>query len=82
VFWVDMRVSNRVKVASDLYYRLFEQFKAQGVEIPFPQRDLHLRSGVPWAELIAALSGKDGPAPGGNGKAPAEAADGEKVAAR
>lgn len=30
---------------SQLYFRIFEVFKAHGVEIPFPQRDLHLKSG-------------------------------------
>ncbi len=30
---------------SQLYFRIFETFKAHGVEIPFPQRDLHLKSG-------------------------------------
>jgi small-conductance mechanosensitive channel len=30
---------------SDLYYAIFKKFKELGVEIPYPQRDLHLRSG-------------------------------------
>ena len=29
---------------SELYYAVFEAFRKQGIEIPFPQRDLHLRS--------------------------------------
>lgn len=29
---------------SDLYFALFRQFNAAGIELPFPQRDLHLRS--------------------------------------
>ncbi len=29
---------------SDLYFSIFEAFKANSIEIPFPQRDLHLRS--------------------------------------
>ncbi|UZD24223.1 mechanosensitive ion channel [Algoriphagus halophytocola] len=38
--------SNRPKVLkSQLYYVIFEKFNANGIEIPFPQRDLHLKSG-------------------------------------
>lgn len=29
---------------SDLYFDLFERFTAAGIELPFPQRDLHIRS--------------------------------------
>jgi small-conductance mechanosensitive channel len=37
---------NRPKVLkSELYYEIFRIFKEEGVEIPFPQRDLHLGSG-------------------------------------
>lgn len=37
---------NRPKVLkSQLYYEIFRVFKEEGVEIPFPQRDLHLSSG-------------------------------------
>ena len=30
---------------SQLYYAIFEKFKEHGVEIPFPQRDIHFKSG-------------------------------------
>jgi small-conductance mechanosensitive channel len=37
--------SNTPKVLkSQLYYKIFEKFKEQGIEIPYPQRDLHLKS--------------------------------------
>jgi small-conductance mechanosensitive channel len=37
---------NRPKVLkSQLYYEIFRIFKEEGIEIPFPQRDLHLSSG-------------------------------------
>ncbi|WP_075351586.1 mechanosensitive ion channel family protein [Algoriphagus marinus] len=37
---------NRPKVLkSQLYYEIFRIFKEEGVEIPFPQRDLHMKSG-------------------------------------
>ena len=37
--------SQQYVLKSDLYFAIEEQLKAAGVEIPFPQRDLHLRSG-------------------------------------
>jgi small-conductance mechanosensitive channel len=44
---------------SDLYFRLYQVLCQQQIEIPFPQRDLHLRSGrleLP-PELKSALIG-------------------------
>lgn len=38
-------------IKSELYTMIWEAFDKNGIEIPFPQRDLHLRSGVPWEEL-------------------------------
>ncbi len=37
---------------SDLRYRIFEILGEHGVEIPFPQRDVHLRSG--WEHVLDA----------------------------
>ena len=34
-------------VRSDILNRLWVAFKDAGIEIPFPQRDLHIRSGIP-----------------------------------
>jgi small-conductance mechanosensitive channel len=42
--WMNIRTYQRNKVASDLYFAIFEAFKEAGIEIPFPQRDLHIRS--------------------------------------
>jgi small-conductance mechanosensitive channel len=33
-----------VVLKSDLYFALFKTFAEQGIELPFPQRDLHIRS--------------------------------------
>ena len=35
--------------ASDLRFAIDQAFRAEGIVIPFPQRDLHIRSGVPPA---------------------------------
>jgi small-conductance mechanosensitive channel len=38
--------SDKPKVLkSQLYYAIFEKFREHGIEIPFPQHDLHLKSG-------------------------------------
>jgi small-conductance mechanosensitive channel len=34
-------------VASEMRFAIDQAFRAEGIEIPFPQRDLHLRSGLP-----------------------------------
>jgi small-conductance mechanosensitive channel len=44
--WIDVRAVSENKVRSDLYYTIFEALAAAGIEIPFPQRDLHIRSGL------------------------------------
>jgi small-conductance mechanosensitive channel len=50
--WMNIRTYSRSKVASDLYFAIFEAFKEAGIEIPFPQRDLHIRS----AEGLGSLA--------------------------
>lgn len=37
-------VDNRLQVVSDINFAIDAAFRTEGVEIPFPQRDLHLRS--------------------------------------
>ncbi|MFZ0135129.1 MAG: mechanosensitive ion channel domain-containing protein, partial [Desulfobacterales bacterium] len=42
--WIDVRETPRRKLRSSLYFAIFDEFKKAGIEIPFPQRDLHIRS--------------------------------------
>ena len=49
--WTSTRVTRPRKFASDLYFAVFEALQREGIEIPFPQRDLHARS------VIAPLGG-------------------------
>jgi small-conductance mechanosensitive channel len=44
LFWIDVRKTARRRVKSVLYFKIFEEFKKAGIEIPFPQRDVNLRS--------------------------------------
>jgi small-conductance mechanosensitive channel len=54
--WVD-DPSHGLRVTSDLYFMIWNEFEKHDIEIPFPQQDLHLRSG-PWDTMQgAALQG-------------------------
>ena len=44
LIWIDVRVTPRRNVRSVLYFEIFEEFRKAGIEIPFPQRDIHIRS--------------------------------------
>jgi small-conductance mechanosensitive channel len=44
LIWIDVRVTPRRAVRSALYFTIFEELKKAGIEIPFPQRDIHVRS--------------------------------------
>lgn len=43
--WTKDYINRPVVLKSELYYAIFAKFKEHGIEIPFPQRDLHLKSG-------------------------------------
>ena len=43
--WTSSHTNRPNVLRSELYYDIFERFKQEGVEIPFPQRDLHIKSG-------------------------------------
>ncbi len=47
-------IEKRFVVASDLRFAIDEAFRSHGIEIPFPQRDLHLRSSQLEAHLMEA----------------------------
>ncbi len=44
------------QIKSDLYFRIEEILRDHNVEIPFPQRDLHIRSGSLPVEISPQLS--------------------------
>ena len=43
-FCFDVRTFAERVVKSSLYFAIFEEFKKAGIEIPFPQRDVHVRT--------------------------------------
>ncbi|MCS7233722.1 MAG: mechanosensitive ion channel [Synergistetes bacterium] len=42
-FWVDQNKANPLKVNSDLNFNIWYRFKEEGIEIPYPQIDIHLK---------------------------------------
>jgi small-conductance mechanosensitive channel len=48
--WTDQAVAIPF-LASDLRYKIWDALATRDIEIPFPQRDIHIRSGVPWSDL-------------------------------
>jgi small-conductance mechanosensitive channel len=38
-------VMSQLSIQNDIRFAIYERFKEEGIEIPFPQRDLHLRTG-------------------------------------
>ncbi len=42
--WTDTQTQMPAVLKSDLYFAAFEVFRKAGIELPFPQRDLHIRS--------------------------------------
>jgi small-conductance mechanosensitive channel len=46
LIWFDVRSAGRRTIRSVLYFKIFDEFRKAGIEIPFPQRDIHIRSTV------------------------------------
>jgi small-conductance mechanosensitive channel len=44
LIWI-VRPEHQLIIKSDLYFQVFKLFKENNITIPFPQRDLHIRSG-------------------------------------
>jgi len=56
LIWIDVRETARRLIRSRIYFALFDALKEAGIEIPFPQRDLHIRSGIPWQQMLPETS--------------------------
>ena len=52
--WIFDPQEGEANLRSDIYYRLWDLFKENGVEIPFPQRDIHIKSGEAKGGLATA----------------------------
>jgi small-conductance mechanosensitive channel len=54
-FWITDPENGIANIRSEVYLAVHDKLAAHGIEIPFPQRDLHLRSISP--DVAAALKG-------------------------
>lgn len=51
LFWIEDITEGRWNAKSEVMFDLWHKFKENNIEIPFPQRDLHLKSSVPIQSL-------------------------------
>jgi small-conductance mechanosensitive channel len=52
--WSGTLVDRKGALLSKLNFEIYERFNRAGIEFPFPQRDLHIRSGVLDVRQVAA----------------------------
>lgn len=52
-FWIADAESGVRNVSSAVYLEIWKRFQANDIEIPFPQRDLHIRSSAPLSVVVA-----------------------------
>ena len=53
VLWSSEMSARPSRYRSDINFAIAEKFREAGIEMPFPQRDLHIRSGVLKVEKVA-----------------------------
>lgn len=52
--WIE-DLSNALRVVNDLHFMIYSEFKRAGIEIPYPQRDLHLRTSIPIESQVTRV---------------------------
>ncbi|HKI73283.1 MAG TPA: mechanosensitive ion channel domain-containing protein [Pseudomonadales bacterium] len=57
-YWINDPMNGRANVASDILVRIWDKFGANNIEIPYPQRDIHLRT-PSWEEFRRDFPVKD-----------------------
>ena len=62
-FWIQDPEEGIANIRSDVYTRIWELFKENDIEIPFPQRDLHIRTSKQLDEIMEALVNRESSSP-------------------
>lgn len=57
-FWVDDVTEGRREPKSDVQRAIWRKFKERNISIPFPQRDLHIKSWEPYVPMQEATDSK------------------------
>lgn len=55
-FWIQDPEAGLANIRSDVYTRVWQLFKENNIEIPYPQRDLHLRSSGQLEKILELLA--------------------------
>lgn len=55
-FWIQDPEGGLANIRSDVFMRIWQLFKQHDIEIPYPQRDLHLRSSKQLDQLVELMS--------------------------
>jgi small-conductance mechanosensitive channel len=63
VVWSSEMSARPSRYRSDLNFAIEQKFREAGIELPFPQRDLHIRSGVLKVENVRAEESAKSPEP-------------------
>jgi small-conductance mechanosensitive channel len=63
LFFFNCRATTEQKVIGELNYEVWEALEAAGITIPFPQRDLHVKSGQAPQTSRSEPGPRDGPFP-------------------
>lgn len=58
-FWIQDPEEGIGNIRSDVYSRVWQLFKEHNVEIPFPQRDLHIRTSKQFDQLMEAITNRE-----------------------
>jgi small-conductance mechanosensitive channel len=57
--WTSTQVRTPMVLSSELYFAIFQAFSERSIEIPFPQRDVHIRSVVPIPGMPASAPARE-----------------------
>lgn len=57
-FWIQDPEEGIANIRSDVYMRIWQLFKENDIEIPFPQQDLHLRSSKQLDQLVEMVKSR------------------------
>lgn len=58
--WTEIYCTTPLTLKSDLYFAIFDKFKEANIEVPFPQRDIHIRSAVDFIARQTQANDADG----------------------